>query len=380
MADGANVSKEDLARYRRNYAAEVDGVELYRLLAAAEESPALRTLYERLAAAEIRHRDLWAERIQAAGQPLPSAKPSLRVRALGWLARRFGTGIVAPIVMRLEVADTGMYDDQPEAVAAGLPNDERSHARVFQQLAKSRERNDAASKIARIEGRHRLASGNALRAGVLGVNDGLTSTLILVMGVAGADPGRSFVFLSGLTGLLAGSFSMAVGEWVSVRSATEAFERELAIERDEIEMNPDEEIEELALIYEAKGFTRDQAREAAHRIITNKETALDTLAREELGMSPDDLASPWVAAGTSFALFAVGAILPVFPWMITGGPVAIAGSVLFAGIGLFLAGAATSLFSGRPIWLTGGRNLGLGLALSAFTYGIGALIGAGIGI
>lgn len=380
MSGREGSSKDDLARYRRNYAAEVDGVELYRLLAAAEDSPAMRTLYERLAAAEVRHRDLWAERIVAAGHPLPAAKPSFRVRTLGWLARRFGTGVVAPIVMRLEMADTGMYDDQPEAVAAGLPNDERSHARVFQQLAKGGERGDLASQIARIEGRHRLASGNALRAGVLGVNDGLTSTLILVMGVAGADPGRNFVLLSGLTGLLAGAFSMAVGEWVSVRSATEAFERELAIEREEIEMNPDEEAEELALIYEAKGFTPEQARDAARRIISNKETALDTLAREELGMSPDDLASAWVAAGTSFALFAVGAFLPVFPWMITGGPVALAGSAVFAGAGLFLAGAATSLFSGRPVWLTGGRNLALGLSLSAFTYGVGALIGAGVGI
>lgn len=380
MSGREGSSKDDLARYRRNYAAEVDGVELYRLLAAAEDSPAMRTLYERLAAAEVRHRDLWAERIVAAGHPLPAAKPSFRVRTLGWLARRFGTRVVAPIVMRLEMADTGMYDDQPEAVAAGLPNDERSHARVFQQLAKGGERGDLASQIARIEGRHRLASGNALRAGVLGVNDGLTSTLILVMGVAGADPGRNFVLLSGLTGLLAGAFSMAVGEWVSVRSATEAFERELAIEREEIEMNPDEEAEELALIYEAKGFTPEQARDAARRIISNKETALDTLAREELGMSPDDLASAWVAAGTSFALFAVGAFLPVFPWMITGGPVALAGSAVFAGAGLFLAGAATSLFSGRPVWLTGGRNLALGLSLSAFTYGVGALIGAGVGI
>lgn len=197
MADRENVSDDDLARYRRNFAAEVDGVELYRLLAEAEESPALKTLYGRLAEAEVRHRDLWAERIKAAGHALPKAKPSFRVRTLGWLARRFGTGLVAPIVMRLEMADTGMYDEQPEAVAAGLPNDERSHARVFQQLAKGRHRDDAASQIARIEGRHRLASGNALRAGVLGVNDGLTSTLILVMGVAGADPAAVSSFSPG---------------------------------------------------------------------------------------------------------------------------------------------------------------------------------------
>jgi VIT1/CCC1 family predicted Fe2+/Mn2+ transporter len=373
------VSKDDLRRLRRNYASEVDGVELYRLLAEAERRPALKSLYERMAATETRHRDLWAERLRELGVE-PAAKPSLRVRFLGWLARRFGTSVVAPVVMQMEMGGTDMYDAQPEAVAAGLPADERQHARIFRQLSSSRDRQAAATEIGRLEGRHRMASGNALRAGVLGVNDGLVSTLILVMGVAGADPGRNFVFLSGITGLLAGSFSMALGEWVSVRSSAEAFERELAIERDEIAMIPEEEMAELALIYEAKGLTREQSQEAASQIFRDKEAALDTLAREELGMSPDDIANAWVAALTSFVLFAAGAFLPVLPWLFAGGWTATALSAVLAGAGLFGAGAATSIFSARPVLLTGGRMLVLGLGAAAITYGLGAAIGVGVGV
>jgi VIT1/CCC1 family predicted Fe2+/Mn2+ transporter len=374
------VSREDIARYRRNFEAEVDGVALYRLLAEAETNPALKSLYERLARTEQRHRDLWAERLRAAGAPVPRVRPSFRVRLLGWLARRFGTDLVAPVVMQMEQGGVDMYDNQPEAVEAGLPHDERAHARLFRQLARSRDGAAAAGQIARLEGRHRMASGNAIRAGVLGVNDGLVSTLILVMGVAGADPGRTFVLLSGLTGLLAGSFSMALGEWVSVRSSVEAFERELAVERDEIAMNPEEEMEELALIYEAKGLAPAQAREAAARIFEDREAALDTLAREELGMAPGEAGSPWVAAITSFLLFAVGALLPVLPWIFVGGLTAVVASGVLAAIGLFAAGAATSLFSAKPVLLTGGRMLVLGLLGSAITYGIGAAIGVGVGI
>jgi VIT1/CCC1 family predicted Fe2+/Mn2+ transporter len=373
-------TKQDIERYRRNYAAEVDGVALYRLLGEAEKSEPLRRLYERLAETEARHRDLWKERLEAAGAPIPPAKPSFRVRLLGWIARRFGTELVAPVVVQIEAGGVDMYDDQPEAVAAGLPADERSHARLFRQIARSRDGEAAAGQIARLEGRHRMASGNALRAGVLGVNDGLVSMLILVMGVAGADPGRNFVFLSGMTGLLAGAFSMALGEWVSVRSSAEAFERELAVERDEIALNPEEEAEELALIYQAKGLAPAQARLAADQIFRDREAALDTLAREELGMAPGEVGSPWVAALTSFFLFAIGAFLPVAPWIFAGGMTAVAASAILAGVGLFSAGAATSLFSAKPVLLTGGRMLVLGLAGAAVTYGIGAAIGVGVGI
>ena len=144
--------------------------------------------------------------------------------------------------------------------------------------------------------------------------------------------------------------------------------------------NPDEERAELALIYEAKVLPADLARKAADHIFEDEEAALDTLAREELGMSPGEVGSPWIAAVTSFLLFAVGAFLPVVPWAFTGGLTATTLSALLAGIGLFAAGAATSIFSARPVWFTGGRMLLFGLAAAAFTYGIGAAIGVGVGV
>lgn len=212
----------DIKRYRENLRDEVDGAALYRLLADAEKDPHLKTVYERLAVSEDRHTALWERKLREAGAEVPRFKPSFRVKIIGWLARRFGTEAVSPIVTRMEMAATGMYDTQPEAVAEHLPADERSHARLFREISSGSRAGRVSVDIARVEGRHRAANGNALRAAVLGANDGLVSNLSLVMGVAGADPGRDLVVLSGVAGLLAGSLSMALGEWISVRSSTEA--------------------------------------------------------------------------------------------------------------------------------------------------------------
>ncbi len=371
-------AKADIGRYRENYRAEVDGVALYEMLQRREENPALKELYGRLAATESRHLALWETKLREIGAGLPRPQPSGRVRFLGLLLRVFGTGAVAPLIMRMEQAGTDMYDAQPEAVAAGLPADERSHARVFRQLARGANSDSAAGSIARIEGRHRFASGNALRAAVLGVNDGLISILILLMGVAAADPGRSFVFLAGFSALLAGAFSMALGEWISVRSGAESFAKQIGIERAELELIPEEEAEELALIYQAKGLSREQAREAAQRIIANPETALDTLAREELGMAAGEWGSAGVAAGTSFALFLVGGAIPWLPWAFIGGNAAIVTSAVAAGAGLFIVGAGTSLFTGRNVLFSGGRMLLFGAVGAAITFALGKLVGVSV--
>jgi len=368
-------SKEDIKRFQGNLKEEVDGAALYRLLADAEKVPHLKELFGKLAVSEDRHLSLWQAKIREAGGEVPDYKPSLRVRTLGWIARHFGTHVVTPIVTRMEMSAVGMYDSQPEAVEHHLPQDERSHARIFRQLSANDRAVSDGIDIAKIEGRHRGGSGNALRAAVLGVNDGLMTSVSLVMGVAGADPGRSFVFLTGMAGLLAGSFSMALGEWLSVRSSAESFERQLDIERQELEMMPEEEEAELTLIYQAKGFSEAEARTAAKRILQDPQTALDTLAREELGMSTGDLANPWVAGGTSFVLFAVGAILPVLAWAFVGGATAVVISLVAAGGGLFLAGAVTTLFTGRSVLFSGGRMLIFGLAAATVTFAIGRLIG-----
>lgn len=371
---------EDIKRFRENLKDEVDGAALYRLLADAEKDPHLKEVYSRLAVSEDRHLALWRSKLEEAGAMVPNYKPSMRVKMLGWLARRFGTQAVSPVVTRMEMSATSMYDEQPEAVEANLPADERSHARLFREISRSGQAAEQGVNIARIEGRHRGGTGNALRAAVLGINDGLVSTLSLVMGVAGASPGRSVVFLSGIAGLLAGSLSMALGEWISVRSSAESFERQLRVEAEELELWPEEEREELTLIYQAKGFTREEAAHAAQRILANKETALDTLAREELGMSAEESGNAWVAAITSFLLFSMGAILPVVPWMFVGGAVAVTLSAVVAGLGLFVAGAFTNLFTGRGLLFSGSRMLVFGLAAAAITFAIGKVIGVSTGV
>ncbi len=200
------------------------------------------------------------------------------------------------------------------------------------------------------------------------------------MGVAGANPGNATVVLAGVAGLLAGAFSMALGEWISVTSSREAAEAQIAAEREELERMPEAEQEELALIYQAKGLPEAQANELAARIMTDPESALGVLAREELGIVPEELGSPWTAALASFILFGIGALLPVLPFFFTGGVTGIVLSAILAGLGLFVLGSAITLLTGRSAWYSGGRQLILGLVIATITFAIGSLIGGVAGI
>jgi VIT1/CCC1 family predicted Fe2+/Mn2+ transporter len=233
--------------------------------------------------------------------------------------------------------------------------------------------------VARFEGRHRAAGGNALRAGVLGANDGLVSVFSLVMGVAGAGVGTREILLTGIAGLLAGALSMALGEWLSVQSSRELYQHQIGIEKRELEQMPEEEMAELALIYQAKGIAPDEARKLAERLLSDEATALDTLVREELNVDPAELGgSAWEAAITSFLLFAVGAIIPVFPYLFWSGMAGIIASAVASAIGLFAIGAAITLMTGRNPLVSGLRQVAFGLAAAAITFGIGRLIGVSI--
>jgi VIT1/CCC1 family predicted Fe2+/Mn2+ transporter len=283
------------------------------------------------------------------------------------------------MVAAIEREDRGMYDDQPEAQAGGLPAMERSHSRVLQAASRPIRGGLSGSALAQIEGRHRTG-GNALRAAVLGANDGLVSNLSLVMGVAGAEFSSQTLLVTGLAGLLAGACSMAMGEWLSVTSARELYGQQIATEKAELEEIPEEEQEELELIYQAKGLPADKAKELAARIIASPETALDTLVREELGIDPDDLGgSPWTAAGTSFLLFAIGAIFPVAPFFFLSGTAVIVTSLVISACAMFAIGAGTSLFTGRGMLFSGARQIGIGLAAAGITFGLGRVIGVSIG-
>ncbi len=269
------------------------------------------------------------------------------------------------------------YDAQPEAAGTPLPGDERSHARLLTALEGSGGMEGA--RIARFEGRHRAVGGNALRAAVLGANDGLVSNLSLVMGVAGATEGGRGVLIAGLAGLLAGGFSMALGEWLSVQSSRELYEEQIAVEREELQMAPQEEEAELTLIYQAKGIPEELARRLAAQVIASPEAALDTLAREELGVDPETLGgSAWEAAFASFLLFCLGAVVPVFPFFFTSGAGAVIASLAVSALALFAVGAGITLVTGKSAWRSGLRQTLFGMIAAGLTFGIGTLLGAAI--
>jgi VIT1/CCC1 family predicted Fe2+/Mn2+ transporter len=368
---------EDIARYRRNLRDEEDGAALYAALARAEPDPVRRDLFEQLADSERRHADVWRTRLAQEGIVEPPRPRSFRTRVLAGLARRFGPGFVLPSVAAGEVADRNKYAGQSDA--QDISGEERGHAAVVQAALGGGRPGFSGRDIAKAEKWHRGASGNELRAAVLGANDGLVSNFCLIMGVAGAEAAGRTILLTGLAGLIAGACSMALGEWLSVTNARELAASQMAREKEELELTPEAEVHELALIYQAKGIDRESAKKLANQLMTNKETALDTLAREELGIDPEELGgNPWSAAGTSFLLFAGGALVPLLPFLWTGGTTAIALCALFSAVGLAVIGTTTALFNGRSAPFSAARQVVIGSAAAAATYGVGVLLGVTI--
>jgi VIT1/CCC1 family predicted Fe2+/Mn2+ transporter len=238
---------------------------------------------------------------------------------------------------------------------------------------------DAATPVVAEESWHRAArGGGALRAAVFGVNDGLLSNASLIIGIAGANPDPKVTLLAGVAGLLAGGFSMAAGEYISVRTQRELLEHQLALEREEMRQMPEEEVGELALIYRAKGLDAAEAEAFARRIVSDPERGLDTLAREELGLDPRGLASPTAAAAASFLSFAVGAFLPLLPHLLARGRVALVGTIVVGGAGLLGVGTLMSLFTGRGVLWSALRMALLGAAAAGLSYAVGRMLGVSI--
>jgi VIT1/CCC1 family predicted Fe2+/Mn2+ transporter len=362
-----HVSEADA--YRAHWADEQDGAALYRALAEGAEAEQ-REIFLALAAAEERHARHWAAKLVELGLPEPRPeehRPSPRTRLLIWLARRFGPRAVLPIVERAEIADATHYDDVP-AAKPQMAVDERIHARVLASLSPATVRGG----IVRGERWHRGDASGALRAAIFGSN------LALVMGVAGGQASGRLILLAGVAGLLAGAFSMGAGEYVSVRSQRELFEREIELEAEEIRVMPEEEQNELALIYRAKGIPKEEAEALAKSIFSDPAHALDTKAREELGLNPEELGSPWGVAVSSFVSFALGAIVPVIPYVIGSGVAAFWAAVAAAAVALFAIGAGVGLLTGRSFVRGGLRQLFIGALAAAATFGIGRLIGVSV--
>ncbi len=372
------MSEDDITRLKSNFQGEIDGAVLYDALADAEPDKNIAGVFRQLAAVERAHAAFWAKELERKGQQPGPSTAGFGTRSLAWFARTFGTALVLPIVARNEARDSAKYDNQAEAAVAGLPADERVHARVIQSVVK-RAGGLPGSTLVQLEGRHGGGGGNALRAAVLGANDGLVSNLSLVMGVAGAAADGRTILLTGLAGLVAGACSMAMGEWLSVNSAREMAQKQIDAESTELAQAPELEKEELVLIYQAKGLNEAQAKALADNIFTNHGAALDTLVREELGVDPEELGgSAWAAAASSFGLFSIGAIFPVVAFLFTRGSLAVALSIGLSGLALMAIGGVTSLFTGRNFLFSAFRQLLIGYAAAAVTFGIGRLIGVSI--
>jgi vacuolar iron transporter family protein len=223
--------------------------------------------------------------------------------------------------------------------------------------------------------RHRSVASGGARAAVFGASDGLVSNVALILGVAAAGPDESVVLLAGISGLVAGAASMAAGEWISMRSQAELFERELRIEREAQRRNPELERLELAKIYESRGLEPELAMDLATEMMRDPEVALEVHAREELGIDPDELGSPWAAASSSFVAFGVGAVLPLLPWFIWSGSAGLVGSIVISAIGALVLGAVVGVFSGKSAVYAAFRQLAIAVLAALVTVGIGTVVG-----
>jgi vacuolar iron transporter family protein len=363
-------------RWRELLASERDAAALYSRLAEAETGER-QQIFRELAAIERRHAAHWESRLRSAGAEVPaSGRPGLRTRLLGAAAGRLSVQAVLPLIERAERADADVYDNEPGALP-GMAADERAHARTLAHLMDGG-KPDPRKQIGRREPWHRGDRSGALRAGVFGVSDGLVSNAALVMGFAGSGAPHTVTLLAGIAGLLAGSFSMAAGEYISMSSQREMYQREIALEQAELEERPEEERAELVLIYRAKGLSRPDAERLAGTIMADREVALDTLAREELGLDPGELGSPWSAAFSSLVAFAIGAFVVVVPYLAGSGTAALVAAIVLALAAMFGVGAAIGGLNGRSAIRMGLRQMLVGALAAAVTYGVGHLIGANI--
>ena len=364
--------------WMQNLTDERDGAALYEGLAKLEKDPARAASFREIAVAERRHGEVWVRRLQKAGVQLPPDRPSSRVRALLWLARRLGTAAVLPMVMDAETKDADKYLSMGgDAEAAAIAVEEHEHRAVLQGMGQGQSQ-EARALIAQRERWHRAGRAGSIRAAIFGMNDGLLSNFSLVVGVAGAGVSSENVLITGLAGILAGASSMAVGEYTSVASQRDLLARQIELERREVAEAPEEEAAELALIFKQKGLSTEQASRTAAEILKNPEQAVDTLVREELGLDPEDLGSPMGAALSSFATFAVGATLPVIPFLFLHGARAVAVSAALAFVVLGGVGGLVGFLAGTSPWKGGARMVGLAALAAAVTFGVGRLLGVAV--
>jgi VIT1/CCC1 family predicted Fe2+/Mn2+ transporter len=360
----------------KNIQTEVDTGFLYKILAENEKDPNVARVFTEMSEIEHSHAIAFLKKNNLDSSHLPA--PSGRAKVLRFIGKVLGYDYVLGVLLDTEKSISSSIVKGKKKSNTSPSLSDTSHVTILRNIL-DKHQDISGSNLARFEKRHRSVGGNALRAAVLGGNDGLVSNFSLVMGIAGATSGQSEVLLTGLAGLMAGALSMALGEWISVKSSQELYENQMQLEMEELETNPEGEEKELALIYISKGIPEQQARTMAKSIISDKDRAHEMLVQEELGINAEDLkGSAMEAAITSFLLFAIGAIIPVIPFFFLSGINAVLLSAGMSALGLFLIGSAITLFTGKSIWFSGFRQVLFGLAAAAITYGIGMIIGVSL--
>ena len=358
---------------KSNIQTEIDACYLYRKLAEKESDATIAKVFRNMSEIEKGHAEAFARKEKINIENL--IQPSWRAKTLNLIGKIFGYDYVLGALMDTEKSLSNAIISSKKKSNLEITGSETNHVKILRALIDQEEKVTGA-QLAKFETRHRSVGGNAIRAAVLGGNDGLVSNFSLVMGIAGATSGQQGVLLAGLAGLLAGALSMSLGEWISVKSSQELYENQMQLEMDELETNPEGERQELALIYIAKGIPEAQADQMATEIMKDKNHAHKFLVKEELGINEEELKGSAVEAAVySFVLFAVGAVIPVVPFMFTNGMKAIIMSVGLSAAGLFLIGAAITLFTGKNVWYSGFRQVIFGLLAAAITFGIGRMIG-----
>ena len=366
-----SLNKSDRKRYLKHLDAEIEAASMYSILAEYDSNEVRADIFNQLAQSEIKHANHWAELLGLDNSTLTLKKYTPKLIYVRLVCKISGPDRILPWLAKIEAEEIGTYTNDPQG--QDLIPEEKRHARMLSEISNSKSHQDL-----KLPDQNQFSSSGGLRAAVLGVNDGLVSNFSLVMGFAGgtaATGAPEYIIMAGLAGLIAGAFSMAAGEYVSMKSQRDVYEYQISSEREELEMWPEEEEEELVLIYRAKGIPENEAKQIAANIIKKPEIALDTMAREELGLDPDALGSPFSAAFSSFIAFSIGAVIPIIPLFFSLGTKSIILSALVSAFALIIVGGSLSTASGRNFISGSLRMLVAGSLAASVTYGVGYSLG-----
>ncbi len=365
-----------LKTWLHHYQDESDAAFLYSVLASQETDPKRKTTYQKLADVERRHTDLWAKLLADNGHPMPAggAAPSFNARLRAWLGRRIGPQYLLPLLLREEGREVKGYIDlhresrgeDARAVSLTLAKESAAHAETLAGLTGDAARGGS-------EPWHKTGSGGFLRNVVYGFNDGLTANFGLVAGVIGAAVQPHVILISGVSGMLADALSMGSSGYLAAKSEQEVYAHEIAMEKEELRLMPEVEAEELALVYEAKGIEAGRAREMAAEVMKDPARALEEQVREELKIGEarsTPLTEGWIT-GTATA---VGAFIPVAPFLVLQGQAAVWTAFGIAMASHFIVGGARSFFTGRGVFRSGIDMFVVGLGVAGVGYVVGDLV------